>query len=149
MDGPPGTARPPQSSPAMLLALHGRSVTDALEARLREIGLSLRQLGILGHLQRDPGLSFTDVAARARITVQSVHTIVQHLIDADLVTATDRVRGRAALLELSPAGRHRLAEAEAAVRAVDEAWFGADAEASWRALGDALRTVRPHSRPEG
>lgn len=146
MDGPAGAARPPQSSPAMLLALHGRAVTDALEAALREEGLTLRQLGILGHLQRDPGLSFTDLAGRARITVQSVHTIVQHLIEAGLVSATDRVRGRAALLELSPAGRDRLADAEQAVRAVDQAWFGPDADPAWQALGDALRAARPQDR---
>ncbi len=128
-------------SPAMLLVVQGRAVSEAIESRLTEIGLNLRQFGVLGHLARSPGLSFTELAVRASITVQSMHSIVQNLTELGLINGDGPTRGRSANLSLSETGRHRLRDAEEIVREVDAAWFGPDAELSWQALGDSLAAV--------
>lgn len=128
-------------SPAMLLVVQGRAVSEAIESRLRGIGLNLRQFGVLGHLARSPGLSFTELAVRARMTVQSMHSLVQNLTELGLINGAGPTRGRSANLSLSETGRHRLRDAEEIVREVDAAWFGPDAELSWQALGDSLAAI--------
>jgi DNA-binding MarR family transcriptional regulator len=128
-------------SPTMLLVLQGRMMGDLVDARLAEIGLTLRQFGFLGHLARTPGLSFTELAARARITVQSAHTIIGRLAADGLVDAVDSTRGRAATLTLTAAGRDRLNRADAAIRDIDRERFDEATTPAWTELGAALRAT--------
>ncbi|MBE1537025.1 MarR family winged helix-turn-helix transcriptional regulator [Actinomadura algeriensis] len=125
----------------MLLVVQGRMMSDAVEARLAPLGLALRTMGFLGHLARSPGISFTDLAARARITVQSTHTIAARLAEDGLIDAAGRTRGRAATLRLTEAGWLKLAEAEQAIAELDAERFGPDAAPAWQALAQALFTV--------
>jgi DNA-binding MarR family transcriptional regulator len=130
-------------SPTMLLVLQGRMMGDLVDARLAEIGLTLRQFGFLGHLARTPGLSFTELAARARITVQSAHTIIGRLAADGLVDAVDSTRGRAATLTLTGTGRERLEQADAIVREIDRERFDDATTPAWTELGAALRATAP------
>ncbi|MFV2177624.1 MarR family winged helix-turn-helix transcriptional regulator [Actinomadura sp. LOL_016] len=125
----------------MLLVVQGRMMSDAVETRLAPLGLTLRTMGFLGHLARSPGISFTDLAARARITVQSTHAVAARLADDGLIDAPGRTRGRAATLRLTEAGRAKLAEAEQAIAELDAERFGPDAAPAWQALAHALFTV--------
>jgi DNA-binding MarR family transcriptional regulator len=103
----------------MALVVAGRAVEDLLGARLAPLGLSLRLLGALGHLARDEALSYSDLARRARVTAQSMHATVGHLVDLGAVEAAGPGRGRRAGLRVTDRGRRLLADGLAAVAAVD------------------------------
>ena len=111
--GPPGT------SPAVLLAVLGRQVEAWVNGSLEQVGLSLRLMGVLGHLAQQPGLSYTELAGRARVTPQSVHATVAALIEAGAVAPAGSGRGRRALLEVTPRGRELLAAGQDVVSAID------------------------------
>lgn len=113
---PPG---PPATSPAVLLVALGRQVEARLEGALGPAGLSLRLLGALGHLARQPGLSYTELASRARVTPQSMHATVAALIETGAVTPAGTGRGRRARLEVTPHGRRLLTAGQEVVAAVD------------------------------
>ncbi|PZA19118.1 MarR family transcriptional regulator, partial [Modestobacter versicolor] len=96
----PPAGGPPADSPVMLAILAGRAWEARLNTALRAHGLSLRHLGALGHLAGTPGLSYTDLARRARVTVQSMHATVGTLTELGAVREPGGGRGRAALLEV-------------------------------------------------
>lgn len=128
-DRPPGIA----GTTAFLLVAAGRRVEEELEGRLAEHGLTLRHVGVLGHLRRDPGISVSKLARRARITVQSMHTIVRALTARGAIAAQEEVsRGRAARLEVTGQGVALLDAARAAAEAVDA-----------EVLGDVPIALRP------
>jgi DNA-binding MarR family transcriptional regulator len=104
----------------MAMVVAGRAVEDLLGARLAPLGLSLRLLGALGHLARDEALSYSDLARRARVTAQSMHATVSHLVDLGAVEAAGPGRGRRAGLRVTDRGRRLLADGLAAVAAVDD-----------------------------
>ena len=109
----------PPVSPAVALLAAGREVESRLGAALDRVGLSLRLFGVLGHLARQPGLSYTELARRARVTPQSAHATVAALIGAGAVAPAGSGRGRRALLEVTPQGRELLAAGHRALGAVD------------------------------
>ena len=115
----PARPGPPATSPAVLLVALGRQVEDWVDGALREVGLSLRLMGALGHLAAEPGLSYTALASRARVTPQSMHTTVAALIEAGAVSPAGPGRGRRALLEVTPHGEQLLAAGRDAVAAID------------------------------
>lgn len=121
-DRPVGGDRPPgiAGTTAFLLIGAGRRLEEELEGRLAEHGLTLRHVGVLGHLRRDPGISVSELARRSRITVQSMHTVVRALTARGAIAAQEAVsRGRAARLEVTAEGEALLAAARAAAEAID------------------------------
>ncbi|MGL5851565.1 MAG: hypothetical protein ACRCZD_12355, partial [Phycicoccus sp.] len=72
---PQNTPTPPTEppSPSIALLTMGRLVERRVAAALDELGLTVRGFGALGHLAGDPGISFTELARRAGVTVQSMH----------------------------------------------------------------------------
>src|SRR5687768_8818410 len=84
---------PMEPSPAMLLIVAARRIEQMVEHAVAPLGLNLRKLGVLGHLRRDPGLSFSELARRSSITVQSMHVVVQSLLHDGLVE-TEHVEGQ-------------------------------------------------------
>jgi DNA-binding MarR family transcriptional regulator len=114
--GPPG--EPPNA--AFLLIALGRTMREQAETGLREIGLSLRHLSALGHLGRQPGLSYSELARRARITVQSMQATLGQLEDLHAIERrTAPGRGRTAQLHLTTTGRELLSRAQDVLRAAD------------------------------
>ena len=111
--------QPPADSPVMLTVLAGRAWEARLTTALRAHGLSLRHLGALGHLAATPGLSYTDLARRARVTVQSMHATVAALAALGAVREPGAGRGRAALLEVTERGQELLATGRDVVAAMD------------------------------
>lgn len=124
-DLPPTAGRGLISSTTMLLIGAGRGAQRRLEDALSEHGLTLRHLGAMGHLARSPGLSYSDLARRARITPQSMHATMVQLTELGAVTT--ETRGRAAHPQLTEHGHHLLAVA-AEVAAACDAELGADRE---------------------
>jgi DNA-binding MarR family transcriptional regulator len=118
---PPGVA----PSAAFLLSGLGRLVREAVEAELRAAGLSLRHLSALGHLAREPGLSYSELARRAGVTAQSMQATLRALEEAGAVErVTPAGRGRTAELRLTGHGRALLATGRARVDAVDDRLLG-------------------------
>lgn len=125
--------RPPFSPVIALLTL-GRTAEADLGERLKPLGLTVRSLGLLGHIARQPGVSFSELARRSRITVQSAHTAVQKLVADGLVSDTTANAGQRSTLELSPTGRTVLDAALAAVAAADAELFPASRDPLSEAL---------------
>jgi len=115
--GPPG--EPPNA--AFLLIALGRAMREQTETGLRELGLSLRHLSALGHLGRQPGLSYSELARRAQITVQSMQATLGQLEELHAIERrTAPGRGRTAQLHLTPTGRELLDRAQGVLRDADE-----------------------------
>ena len=96
-DAGPGPRLAPNA--AMTLIIQARLVEARVESRLAELGLSLRRFGLLGHLRATPGISFSELARRAGIKVQSLQPIVATLVSLGFVHTVGGVgQGRAAVL---------------------------------------------------
>lgn len=122
--GPPGT--PP--SPAlmaprtgMLLLTAGRLVREEIDRALEARGLSLRHVSALGHLSREPGLSYSALARRAGVTAQSMQATVRQLERAGAVARQSPAgRGRTAELRVTARGRDMLTEVDGVLSATEE-----------------------------
>lgn len=126
----------PALSPTMIMILQARRLEARVEEELTALGLSLRRMGILGHLHREPGISYSALARRAGIKVQSLHPIMDALTDEGLVTTIGEVgQGRAAVIELTEQGRDALRRAHERIADIDRAHF---ADAEWEDVGRAL-----------
>lgn len=98
-------AQPPPSSPAFLLIGLGRILRDEVETALRPDGLTLRHVSALGHLARQPGLSYSELGRRAGVTAQSMQATLRQLEDRGAVQRrTVPGRGRTAQLHVTAAG---------------------------------------------
>src|SRR4051794_15786801 len=96
-------------------AFHG-----AMEAALREHGLTGAQFAVLSVLARDPGLSGADLARACNTTPQAINGVLATVERAGLVQRRSHpTHGRILQASLTPAGETRLAAAAPAVRAVE------------------------------
>lgn len=151
MSAPDGEA----ASPAFLVMALGRRVREQTDAELKDDGLSLRHVSALGHLARRPGLSYSELARRAGITVQSMQATLLQLEELGAVERrTEPGRGRTAQLHVTEAGTVLLDRARAVVRAADARLLaGTDAEQREQIRGWLLRaftaTLPAGSPPRG
>ncbi|WP_375383711.1 MarR family winged helix-turn-helix transcriptional regulator [uncultured Microbacterium sp.] len=121
------TERPPFSPVIALLTVS--AVWDAqLNAALRDLGLTTRKYGLLAHVQARPGISFSELARRSQITVQTAHTAVRSLADDGLVADAMALAGAASDLRVTEKGAAALAEADARLAGLDAALIAADPE---------------------
>lgn len=109
----------PPFSPTIALLTAGRSWESALSAGLKPLGLSIRKYGLLGHLRGAPGISFSELARRSRITVQSTHTAVAGFVRDGLIDDGTAHAGAASTLRVTPAGEALLADAAEVVERLD------------------------------
>lgn len=130
------TERRPSAVVAML------ALSSAWEARLtaelRDLGLTTRRLGLLAHVEALPDLSFSELARRTGITVQSAHAAVRQLTDDGLVEDATAHAGAASTLRATDRGRAALAAAQLRVARLDE-----ELAAEEPALTAALAATRP------
>jgi len=96
----------PQQRFSPLIALIAVSAMweGRLSASLRDLGISTRKFGLLGHIGAEPGISFSELARRSHITVQSAHTAVRTLVDDGLVADATAHAGAASDLRVTPKG---------------------------------------------
>lgn len=138
---------PADASPALALVVLARIVGRSVDAALAAAGTSVREIGVLGHLTRDPGLSITELARRSGVTVQSMHTLVADLVTRDLVARSAAGRGRTADLTVTPAGRTLVRRAHRALATVDERLFTDPTVDVMAALGLRLPPPPPTPNP--
>jgi DNA-binding MarR family transcriptional regulator len=124
----------PTFSPTVTLLTVGRVWDAALTDALKPLGLTTRKYGLLGHVRRTPGISFSELARRSRITVQSAHTAVAALAAAGLVEDATAHAGSASQLRVTDAGERLLVDAGKAVAELDARFW-----AEHPALAEALR----------
>ena len=117
-------ASTPSANAAFLLSGLGRVVRDEIETELHRVDLSLRHLSALGHLSREPGISYSELARRAGVTAQSMQATLRQLEDRGAVERTTPAgRGRTARLRVTDAGRHLLSRGHAAIARIDDRLF--------------------------
>ncbi|MFT4307712.1 MAG: helix-turn-helix domain-containing protein [Microbacterium sp.] len=114
----PAARRPPFSPVVSLLTIS--SVWDGqLGAALRELGLTTRKYGLLAHIRATPGISFSELARRSQITVQTAHTAVKSLVADGLVQDATAHAGAASDLTVTAKGARALDEADAQLARLD------------------------------
>lgn len=130
-------ARPPFSPTIALLTL-SRSAEAEVAALLKLHGLTVRKYGVLGHIKGSPGISYSELARRSGITVQSVHTLIGSLVEAGLVDSAVDATGLAARLTVAAPGDRLLRAVERELTALDEQLFSSP---EMSGLADALESV--------
>ena len=101
-------AQPPPFSPTVALLALSRTWEADLAELLRPLGLSIRGFGLLGHIGRAPDISFSELARRSRITVQTAHAAVAGLTAAGWVDDATAHAGAASRLRVTDDGRQLL-----------------------------------------
>lgn len=135
----PVEGSPPATSPAILIMALGRRLRAEIERDLAASGLALRHLSALGHLGREPGLSYSELARRAGITVQSMQATLRQLESMGAVERrTPSGRGRTAELHLTDAGRRMRATGMQVVGAADRRLTAGLPERDASVLGELL-----------
>lgn len=116
------SAQPQRFSPVIALIAVSAMWEGQLAAILRDLGITTRKFGLLGHVYAEPGISFSELARRSHITVQSAHTAVRTLVDDGLVQDGTAHAGAASDLRVTDEGarvlqsaRDRLAELDGAL----------------------------------
>lgn len=111
-------------TPAFLLSGLGRIVRDEIEVELRRHDLGLRHLSALGHLSRQPDISYSELARRVGVTAQSMQATLRQLEDHGAVERiTSAGRGRTAQLRLTATGMNLLTTGRHAITEVDGRLF--------------------------
>jgi DNA-binding MarR family transcriptional regulator len=133
----------------VLLLTLSRRVEAELTAALAPLGLTVARLGLLGHVHRLPGASFSELARMSGVSVQSVHSAVKALVAASLVRDASARAGAASRIELTAEGVRLLRAAMDAVAEVDGRLFGPDADPVLRRVGDAAADAVEQANPQG
>lgn len=115
--------------------------TDAL----KPLGLTTRKYGLLGHVRGNPGISFSELARRSRITVQSAHAAVASFVEAGLVDDATAHAGAASTLQVTAKGAALLDRAAEVVTTLD-AQFAAEYPELTEALRAYMTRIMPGSR---
>ena len=127
-----------------LLKVASSALRSAMEKALRPLGMTITHYACLELLAQRPGLSNSELARGAFITRQSMNVLLQTLQRDGLVTRPEHpVAGRALPADLTDAGRHQVAVASAAVRAVEDRMVDGLDEAGRSQLSQLLaRSIR-------
>jgi DNA-binding MarR family transcriptional regulator len=97
-----------------------QSLRRRSDAVLRSTGVSMAQYAVLRALADHPDATASELSRLCFVTRQSLQDVLSGLRSSHLVVESDQpARGRARSLELTAAGRKRLAAAHAAVMGVD------------------------------
>lgn len=124
------------------------SVWDAqLGAALKDIGLTTRKYALLAHVAGTPGISFSELARRSQITVQTAHTAVRTLVVDGFVHDATAHAGAASELRVTDKGEVALREAERRLKALDRALAKGAPDLSFALRGKHEEPVEPGSIP--
>lgn len=107
-------------SPTVTLLTVARVWDAAFTEALKPLGLTTRKYGLLGHVGASPGISFSELARRSRITVQSAHTAVAALAEAGWVGDDTGHAGSPSALRVTADGEALLRRAAEVIARLDE-----------------------------
>jgi DNA-binding MarR family transcriptional regulator len=137
-------SEPPPFSPTVALLTVSRVWDAAFADVLKPLGLTTRKYGLLGHIRGTPGISFSELARRSRITVQSAHTAVAAFVEAGLVDDSTAHAGASSTLRVTAEGESLLARARESLIALD-----AEFAAQHPELTEALRVYLSRALASG
>jgi DNA-binding MarR family transcriptional regulator len=110
-----------------------------MEEALKSLHLTVSQYSCLHLLRQEPGISSAALARGTFVTRQSMHSMVQLLIDRGLVVRHDHAdTGRALPTRLTPAGSNALDAAQSRVDEVQRRMVSGLSEVEQAALTQAL-----------
>ncbi|WEG09969.1 helix-turn-helix domain-containing protein [Microbacterium horticulturae] len=135
-------SQPRRFSPVLSLLTLGSIWDGQLNKQLKGLGLTTRKYGLLAHIRATPGISFSELARRSQITVQTAHTAVHALVDDGLAEDATAHAGAASTLRVTEKGMAALAEADARLGRLDAAFAASGAQ-----LTAALKGL--HEEPFG
>jgi DNA-binding MarR family transcriptional regulator len=115
-------AEEPPFSPVIALLTFSRVWEAQLADALKPLGLTTRKYGLLGHIKSSPGISFSELARRSRITVQSAHAAVAGFSADGLVADATAHAGASSSLRVTPHGEQLLDRAAEIVAGLDAAF---------------------------
>lgn len=135
-------AGPPPSAAFLVMAV-GRRMRERVERTLKGEGITMRHLSALGHLSRDGGISYSELARRASVTPQSMQATLAKLEECGAVSrTTDSGRGRTARLVVTDEGMRLLALGQDAIGELDEVLARhLDADTLGKLMPGLLRTM--------
>ncbi|ADB33064.1 transcriptional regulator, MarR family [Kribbella flavida DSM 17836] len=111
------------------LAMVGGSARARVDEVLSEYGIGIRGLGVLAHIAAEPDLSYSALARRSNVTVQTMTASIKTLQNGGFIAPRDPTRaGRAARLLLTPHGARTLAAVDEAVAGMSDTWLSLEAE---------------------
>ena len=135
----PRDSEPAAPSPAFLIMMLGRQLRTEIDRDLAASDLTLRHLSALGHLGREPGQSYSELARRAGVTAQSMQATLRQLEEVGAVERrTPPGRGRTAELHLTDTGRRLRAAGLDTIGAADRRLCAALPEHDATTLGELL-----------
>lgn len=128
---------PPQVGYALK---HAQSLLHLrMEEALRPLDLTVSQYSCLHHLRREPGISAAVLARATFVTRQSMNSMLQQLIDRDLVARPSIAEsGRALPAMLTVAGDETLDAAQKLVDGVEQRMLAGLSAADSAALARGL-----------
>ena len=112
-------SEPPPFSPTVALLTVSRVWDASFADALKPLGLTTRKYGLLGHIRGSAGISFSELARRSRITVQSAHAAVAAFVEAELVDDETAHAGAASTLRVTAKGESLLNRAAEVVADLD------------------------------
>lgn len=125
-------------SEAMLIAGVGKQLRALVESAIKDLDITIRHLGVLGHLVHEPSLSYSDLARRARVTSQSMRATIQHLEQLDAVVIDAPGQGQSSSIRVTDIGNEILATARTRVFELDDALLSGFTERDRQVLTDNL-----------
>lgn len=109
-----------QTSVGYVLKEASSALRAAMEEVLRPLGMTVTHYSCLELLAQRPGLSNSELARGAFVTRQSMNVLLQTLErEGDVTRPAEAAVGKVLPARLTPRGRRSLAQASAAVRAVE------------------------------
>lgn len=112
--------RGPEGRVGYLLRQAQHALRLAMDASLRNLGITVPQFQILGVIQAEPGLSGAELARDSMLTPQSVNELVVTIERAGLIERRPHPRdGRVRAVHLTPEGQRTIAAAKKRVYAVE------------------------------
>lgn len=123
----------------VMLVIAGRRLRERIDDSLSAIGMTMRHVSALGHLQRQNDLSYSDLARRSGITAQSMRATAAQLQQLGAISAITAGQGQRARLELTPTGHELLRQAKSVIADTENAILGR--------LDDDTRTMLRRTLP--
>ncbi|MFB4352623.1 MarR family transcriptional regulator [Microbacterium sp. LS_15] len=109
----------PPFSPTIALLTIVTAWEKDFAAALKPLGLTSRKYALLGHIRSTPGISFSELARRSRITTPSAHVAVAGLKNDGLVADATERAGAASHLQVTPQGERMLSAAAESLAELD------------------------------
>lgn len=124
----------------LLLKLAQHALRGAMDDRLRPLGATTPQYAALTALARAGGASNADLARRCFVTPQTMNEILATLAGQGQVSRRDHpTNRRVQVVELTAAGRDKLARCDTVVAEVEAKMVAGLTEAEVRGFADLLR----------